>query len=242
MSVDNSTAFNEWGKRMPLVPDPAASDATSLDISTRLKLVLAQCQTDSEIDRELWDDFEVHRRSADTYINRYLDCLAQVHEERSRQVYENKDSENEALPTDTDMVARGQELDAAGLTRVKWRLKIMSDSLSRDLLAMHETLELLRKRASSPSPKKPSPCLCMDFILWQHSYRVGALGVVTTNVAGVTCYYSFEIWGWLRIDSIQRGQRVVQALLRRLKRGELDEQNRVDLESMSFWMVDRFRK
>jgi len=256
MSADNSTAFNERAERMPLVPDPAANDAASAlarksgDVSKRLKLVLARCQTESEIERQLWDDFEVHRRSADKYINRYLDCLEQVHEERSGQVYEIRDSEDEALPTDTDMVARGQELDAVGPTRVKWRLKIMSDSLSLDLLAMDETLDLLRKRGSDPSPKKnPLPASAcsvsagiLSFILWQHSHRVGALGVATINVAGVACYYSSEVWGWLRTDSIQRGQGDVKALLRRLKRGELDERNRMDLESASFWMVHRFKK
>jgi hypothetical protein len=105
MSADRSTAFNKLAEHMPLFPDPAANDATSAlarksgDVSKRLELVLAQCQTDSEIDRELWDDFEVRRRSAETYINRYLDCLKQVHEERSGQVYEISDPEDEALPT-----------------------------------------------------------------------------------------------------------------------------------------------
>lgn len=43
-----------------------------------------------------------------------------------------------------------------------------------------------------------------------------------------------------RFDSAR--PRDVKALLRRLKRGELDEQNRVDLERISFWMVDSFKK
>jgi hypothetical protein len=38
------------------------------------------------------------------------------------------------------------------MTRKDWRLKISRDSLVRDLLAMHETLEFLKRR-DAPLPR-----------------------------------------------------------------------------------------
>lgn len=60
-------------------------------------------------------------------------------------------------------------------------------------------------------------------------------------MAGVAYYYSSEIWKWLRTDSIERCQEKVEALLRRLNKGEVDERNEGDLRGMSFRMVDHFR-
>lgn len=65
-------------------------------IPPRFELILSQCHTKSEIERKVWDNFEIHRRSADTYMNKYLDCLQLVHEDRCRQVYEVEDSNNES--------------------------------------------------------------------------------------------------------------------------------------------------
>lgn len=113
MSADGLTVFDESAESMALlgqhkrIPDPTAANATAAlayksdYVSQRLEAVLSQCQADSEIDREMWDDFEIHRRSADTYMNQYLDCLQRVHEERSGRVYEIDDFGDEAHPTGT---------------------------------------------------------------------------------------------------------------------------------------------
>ena len=79
-------------------------------------------------------------------------------------------------------------------------------------------------------------------ILWRHSHRGEAIGVLAADVAGVVCYYSSEIWKWLRTESIERSQEKVEALLRRLNKGEVDERNGGDLRGTSFWVVDHFRK
>ncbi|KAK3938089.1 hypothetical protein QBC46DRAFT_441560 [Diplogelasinospora grovesii] len=207
----------------------------------------------------MWDDFEIHRRSAVTYINQYLDCLQQVHEERSGHVYEIDDFNDEVPPP--DVAAREPDSNATGVTREEWRLKISRDSLARDLLAMHETLEFLKTRAA-PSPSKGALPISavVDFrshtsagafsyvlkhsgcMLWRNSHRGEAIGVLAADVDGVACYYSSEIWKWLRKESIERCQEKVEALLRRLNKGEMDERNRVDLRGTSFWIVDHFRK
>jgi hypothetical protein len=57
-------------------------------VRIRLEVVLSQCQTDTEIDEEMWDYFEINRRSADTYLKQYLTCLRLVHEKRPGRVYE----------------------------------------------------------------------------------------------------------------------------------------------------------
>lgn len=57
-------------------------------VSRRLEELLSSCQSDGEIDRLLWDDLEVLRRSADRYMNQYLDDLEQVHKQQVRHVYE----------------------------------------------------------------------------------------------------------------------------------------------------------
>ncbi|RKK65311.1 hypothetical protein BFJ69_g16400 [Fusarium oxysporum] len=114
MSADNSWGFDEPAERMALLgqrkqdPDPAAVDATVVlalqggFVSQRLEDLLSRCQTDGEIDRELWDDLEIHRRSAHTYIDQYLDLLQQVHEERCSHIYEAEDLNNEAFATGLD--------------------------------------------------------------------------------------------------------------------------------------------
>jgi hypothetical protein len=114
MSACDSAGFDGSAESMALlgqherIPDPTAADAATAlahksgPVSERLKVVLSQCQTDSEIDREMWDDFEVHRRSADTYMSKYLDCLQQVHEERPGRVSEIDDFGDEVPPTGTD--------------------------------------------------------------------------------------------------------------------------------------------
>ena len=79
-------------------------------------------------------------------------------------------------------------------------------------------------------------------ILWRNSHRGEAIGVLAADVVGVACYYSSEIWKWLRTESIERCQEKVEALLRRLNNGEVDERNGGDLRGMSFRMVDHFRK
>lgn len=73
---------------------PAALAAMTGCVSRRLEAVLSSCQSDSEIDRELWDDLEIHRRSAHTYMNQYLDCLYQVHKQKVR-LYEYDNSDHD---------------------------------------------------------------------------------------------------------------------------------------------------
>jgi len=73
--------------------DPTTIDATvalhrNSPDSQRLQSILSLCQTGGEIDGELWDDFEINRRSADRYLNQYLDCLQLLDGERSAHVYD----------------------------------------------------------------------------------------------------------------------------------------------------------
>ncbi|KAJ4156261.1 hypothetical protein NW754_007885 [Fusarium falciforme] len=155
MSADNSSGLDEPAERMTLLgqreqdTNPTAVDATAVltrqgeFISKRLEDLISQCQTDGEIDRELWDDLEIHRRSADTYIDQYLDSLQQIREERGN-IYEVEDTHNETYPT--DVAVRNPDPGAPTMTRAEWRLKISRDSLSRDLLAMYETLDFLKTR------------------------------------------------------------------------------------------------
>ncbi|KAK8932300.1 hypothetical protein VCV18_000834 [Metarhizium anisopliae] len=92
-------------------------------------------------------------------MNQYLDDLEQVHKQQVRHVYE-VDNFDDDPPT--DMTVRAPDAHAANFTRVEWRLKISHDSLTRDLLAIRETLELLMTRAD-PSPNRPvlRDSLCM---------------------------------------------------------------------------------
>ncbi|GKU08293.1 hypothetical protein FLAG1_09621 [Fusarium langsethiae] len=170
MSADDSSRFHELAERMALLsqrkrnPDLTAVDTnvvlTQQDnfVSQRLEDVLSQCQTDSEIDSELWDDLEVHHQSADVYIDQYLDCLQQVQEERCKHVYEVEDLYNEAFPT--DVAVRKPDSKVSAMTRAEWRLKISRDSLARDLLAMHETLGFLKTR-TSPTPSNSGLSICI---------------------------------------------------------------------------------
>ncbi|KAK3943077.1 hypothetical protein QBC46DRAFT_362033 [Diplogelasinospora grovesii] len=217
------------------IPDPTAADATAA-----LGHKSGYCQSDSEIDREIF--VEIHRRSVDMYMNQYLDCLQQVHEERAGHVYEVDDFDDGVPPT--DLAARAPDSNATGVTREEWRLKISRDSLARDLLAVHETLEFLKTRAALLPSRGALPisALSISAAMIRNSHRWEAIGVVATDVAGVACYYSSDIWKWIRTASIERCQAKVEALLRRLNKGEVDERNGEDLRGMSFWMVDHFRK
>jgi len=250
MSANDSTGFDEPAESRALlgqrdrIPDPAAVDATAAlalnsgSVSKRLEDILSKCQTDSEINREMWDDFEIHRRSADTYMNQYLDYLQQLHEERSEHGYEIDNSDDEAPPT--DVAAREPDSNATGMTKTQWQLKISHDSLVRDLLAMHETLEFLKTRAAASTNKGAPPMLVLlasatavllAWILWENDYREEALGLVVADVACVACYLS--ICKWHKRDSIESRQGKVDALLRCLQKGEVDERNRADLCGMS---------
>jgi hypothetical protein len=51
------------------------------------------------------------------------------------------------------MAARAPDSSVIDVTREEWRLKISRDSLARDLLAMHETLEFLKMRAAPSSSR-----------------------------------------------------------------------------------------
>ncbi|KAH6608419.1 hypothetical protein Trco_001765 [Trichoderma cornu-damae] len=221
-------------------PDPSVADATgaltyrSGYVSQRLELVLSQCQTDDEIDRELRDDFEVHRRSANRYMNQYLDCLRRVCEERSRHVYEINDDFEVEAPATMELAAREPD---SGVTREQWRLKISRDCLTRDLLAMQETLEVLKGRADRSPRKSALPISAVSFstgalslMLWRSSHPVGAVSLVLANAAAAACcYYSSEVQKWRRVEQIMHYQENIQALQRRLSRGEVDEWNRKDL-------------
>jgi len=159
-----------------------------------------------------------------------------VHEERSGNVYE-IDFDDKVPPT--DVAALAPDSNGMGVMREEWRLKISRNSLTRDLMAMYETLEFLKTRAA-PSPSKgyfPISALSifavtLGCILWRNSHRREAIGVFAADVAGVVCYYS-EIWKWLRTDSIKLCKEKVDALLRHLNKGEVDEG---DLCGMSFWI------
>ncbi|PTB67816.1 hypothetical protein BBK36DRAFT_1157502 [Trichoderma citrinoviride] len=125
----------------------------------RLQPVLSQCQTKEQVDRELRDDYEIHRRSANMTLHEYLDTLRRVHaEERSRYIHELCPSQEKGSSTVVAVELREPDSNAPDntTTREQWRLKILGDSLSRDLLAMQETLELLliaRKKPEQSSSK-----------------------------------------------------------------------------------------
>ncbi|GAP89976.1 putative expressed protein [Rosellinia necatrix] len=256
MSAGDLTGFDASAESMARlsqhkqIPDPMAAYATAIlahksgYVPERLEVILSKCQTDSEIDREIRDDFEIHRLSAHTYLNQYLDCLEQVHHQHSRYIYEIDESDDHVPPT--DLAARTPDANDAGMTREQWRLKISRDSLARDLLAMHETLECLRRRAA-PSPRRSAlpvsawsiPAALLGCILWQNSRRRESIGVLAAQIVYIAYYYRFNIWEWRKTKLIERRQGEVEALLRRLNKGEVD---REDLHRMSLWRADHLRK
>ncbi|OTA06068.1 hypothetical protein A9Z42_0068000 [Trichoderma parareesei] len=153
MSADVSTACDGIVLRPGQHPGynddrPAGSEVRGPRYPERLHDILSQCQTDDEVNSELRDDYEVHRRSAEMNLNEYLDILRRVHvEERSKSIYEIFDSQDKA-PSPVVAVQMREDLSSnvPSRTREQLRLKVLHDSLSRDLLAMQETLELLSAR------------------------------------------------------------------------------------------------
>lgn len=110
MSPDNSVDSAEsiaLLSQYEQLPNPTASDSTPVlgrqsgQLSPRLEVILSQCQTENEIDREMWDDFEVHRRFADTYLKQYLDYSELMHAQRSRHVHEINEFDDENIATGT---------------------------------------------------------------------------------------------------------------------------------------------
>ncbi|KAK4063985.1 uncharacterized protein Triagg1_9313 [Trichoderma aggressivum f. europaeum] len=132
--------------------------------SPRLQAIISQCQTDDEIERELWEDFEIHRRRADRYLNKYLDCKQLAYDEgrisevddsieenpvdpyRSIHVQEFSTQGDADIRMNVGLIAREAYPNAANVTEPHWDLKISSDGLHRDLLAMQETLDFLKRR------------------------------------------------------------------------------------------------
>ncbi|KAF6827854.1 hypothetical protein CPLU01_08873 [Colletotrichum plurivorum] len=205
----------------------------SSEISHPLQVIISQCQTETEIQRELWDDFEIHRRSAAMHLRLYLDHLQKTHAERPRHVYEFEDSEDdETIPM--------------GTTREQWRLKIARDTLSRDLLAMQETLEMLTTRAPfSPSGRvlhaSTLSASAVVLLLWESSHGREALVIVAAYVAGFIGYNWSSVWKSFEAVAIGSCRRKIEELHRRLPLHRVDERDPESLQG-SFGLANFFRK
>ncbi|KAL7910001.1 hypothetical protein GGI35DRAFT_447615 [Trichoderma velutinum] len=223
-------------------PDAITSIAPKgLRVYPRSQITPSLGQSDNEIDRWLWDNFEVRRRSADWYMNKYLDCLQGVPDEQSRHLCGMNDSVDAAPPTDVAI----QEPHATNRAGTKSRLEISCESLSCDLVAMHETLgqlkrrQLQRRRSVFPIYVSFVASSILSYILCTYAYPWRAAGIfVAANAGIVLCYYS-KIWNWHRTIQIGSCQEKVRTLYWSVRRGELGEQNRGNLkEGLLDWNVD----
>ncbi|KAL6860927.1 hypothetical protein J3F83DRAFT_308313 [Trichoderma novae-zelandiae] len=246
MSADGSTACDELVLRLgqhPRAPDTTANSVLKgPHLPERLHAVLSQCQTDDEVDCELRDDYEIHRRSADMNLNQYLDALQRVHaEERSKYIHEVHAAKDRASSTVVAVEMRDLKSDASDMTREKWRLKILRDVLSRDLLAMQETLELLGARKSHEVKRASSKWdlfiprfwFCaglLNPVLWAVCLYRGAYGLLVDGDAT----RSFRMRDWPRPRRIESCQERVNALYRLLHKGQVGERNRRDLTQCCF--------
>ncbi|PTB74209.1 hypothetical protein M440DRAFT_1403566 [Trichoderma longibrachiatum ATCC 18648] len=241
MAGNGSTAFDDIVLRLGQQPR-AANTAASFDLKEshypeRLHAALSQCQTKDEADRELRDDYEVHRRSADRNLDLYLDALRRVHaEERSSYIHEICPSKENTSTTAVALEMRDLNSNAPEMTREQWRLKVLCDSLSRDLLAMQETLELLdtrKPRKGEQSCSKwelfmPRFWFCVSLlnpVLWAMYLYKRAYGLLVYGDA--SC--SLMKWKWPRPKRIESYQERVNLLYRLLHKGQLGERNRRDL-------------
>ncbi|KAH0495444.1 hypothetical protein TgHK011_008996 [Trichoderma gracile] len=216
---------------------PAGSEWRGPRYPERLHDTLSQCQTEDEVDRELRDDYEIHRRSADMNLNQYLDVLRQVHaEERSKSIHEVFNAQEKDPSTVVAVEMRDLGSNAPSRTREQWRLKVLRDSLSRDLLAMQETLELLsarkpRKMRESSSRWDlfiPRLWFCVGLLnpfLWAMCLYKGAYGLVMYGDA--TCFLEMRIWP--RPRRIESYQERINNLYRLLHKGQVGERNLRDL-------------
>lgn len=243
MSADVSTACEDIVLRPGQHPGyhddrPAGSEVRGPRYPERLHDILSRCQTDDEVDSELRDDYEVHRRSAQVNLNEYLDVLRRVHaEERSKSIHEIFDSQHKT-PSTIVAVEMGQDLgsNAPSRTREQWRLKVLHDDLSRDLLAMQETLELLSARKPRKAKESssrwdlfiPRFWFCVGLLnpfLWAMCLYKGAYGLIMHGDA--TCF--LEVRSWPRPRRIESYQQRVNNLYRLLHKGQVGERNRRDL-------------
>ncbi|KAL6697681.1 hypothetical protein J3F84DRAFT_369672 [Trichoderma pleuroticola] len=234
---------------------PAPNVATALVsrdfyTSPRLQAIISQCQTDDEIERELWEDFEVHRRRADRYLNDYLDCLQLVYDEGRITEVDDSTEENPEDPY-RSLIAREFYPNTATLTEPQWDLKISFDKLNRDLLAMQETLELLKRREPrgkfilnnivypvakiSVAATFHLGLLCRSYNLWRDHYYGVAACWFGANIIPAGSYYSWMRNG-VRPMTIGGCQQKVLALYTDLKRRQLNERNRRDLQDYSLSM------
>ncbi|KAL7807338.1 hypothetical protein V8C44DRAFT_187909 [Trichoderma aethiopicum] len=241
MAGNGSTAFDDIVLHLGQQPR-AANTAANYDLKgshypERLHAALSQCQTEDEADRELRDDYEIHRRSADRNLNQYLDALRRMHaEERSKYIHEICASKENASMTAVALEMRDLDSNAPERTREQWRLKVLRDSLSRDLLAMQETLELLNAR----KPRKwvqtcskwdhfmPRFWFCVSLlnpVLWAMYLYKRAYGLLVYGDS--TCF--LEMRKWPRPRRIEGYQERVNHLYRLLHKGQLGERNRRDL-------------
>ncbi|TFB02220.1 hypothetical protein CCMA1212_006069 [Trichoderma ghanense] len=241
-------------------PDTAAGfELKEPHYPERLHAVLSQCQTEDEVDRELLDDYEIHRRSADMNLNQYLDTLQLVHaEERSKYIHEistspskgtygesppplSRERERERNANNVTVVAVEMRDLCSDMTREQWRLKILRDSLSRDLLAMQETLEVLSARKPREAKEAcsrwgllmPRFWFCVGLlnpILWAMSLYKGVYGLLMYGDAAC----SFKMGRWPRFRRVEKYLKRVNELYRLLHKGQLGEWNRKDLTECAF--------
>ncbi|KAJ4183799.1 hypothetical protein NW767_013457 [Fusarium falciforme] len=113
----------------------------------------------TENEGDIWELFEVYRRSANRYLNQYFDCLDRLR----------------ASSADMNAGGRSQEVairensDAEGDV---WLLKISHDSAVRDLDALDKILDKA-KSEEKPRVRDVSPAV----ILWTCTCSVLALGL-----------------------------------------------------------------
>ncbi|KAM6519223.1 hypothetical protein FALCPG4_012870 [Fusarium falciforme] len=112
----------------------------------------------TENEGDIWELFEVYRRSANRYLNQYFDCLDRL-----------QASSADMNAGGRSQVAIRENSDAEGDV---WLLKISHDSAVRDLAALDKILDKA-KGEEKPRVRDVSPAV----VLWTCTCSVLALGL-----------------------------------------------------------------
>ncbi|KAK3934626.1 hypothetical protein QBC46DRAFT_399364 [Diplogelasinospora grovesii] len=121
---------------------------------------------------DIWTEFEVRRRSAEYYLNRYFECMDRI----TTSVFASGDLDP---PSPSEALSSRASPDGE---RGLMRLKIYTDSLLRDLIAMEETLARAQGIHDSAKPPIFSPIPAV----WTLGCSLSAIAVPVRAVVGAS--------------------------------------------------------
>ncbi|KAH7303025.1 hypothetical protein B0I35DRAFT_447371 [Stachybotrys elegans] len=209
--------------------------------SERLQLILSQCETLGDIDSEMWDDFEIHRRGAETYLNQYIDALEKTHKVRGRYVWEDNSGDEETLPP-ADVALGQPHSDPEALVREQSRLNISHDSLEWHLRAMQETLGFLKSRLVRSTCKPASHFAAASTTvvataswLYFESSIFPVMPFVWVTGMGIIGYcYKDTATEWIQKRIMRWRQEIVEDLLKKLYQDKIIEADRENLKWLAY--------